>query len=100
MASDSLSVTVCVCVCVKPLDVPAQVRHLDVPPEHECTCEIHRMPGVRGHQLVLLTKRITKHLIQSKHTNAHFKLSCILVNNVTKQEKIFILNIHFKYMNL
>lgn len=49
-----------------PLDVPAQVGHLNVAPDHEGAGQVEAVLGVGSDELVLFTEGVTEHLIQSE----------------------------------
>lgn len=48
-----------------PLNVPAEVRHLNIAPDHESAGQVEAVLGVGSDELVLLTEGVTEHLIQS-----------------------------------
>lgn len=55
----------------KPLNIPAQIWHLNVSTQHKSTGQIQVVFGVGSDQLMILTECIWEHLIQpTKHSTA------------------------------
>lgn len=48
-----------------PLDVPAEVWHLHVAPQHEGAGQVEAVLGIASYELVVFTEGITEHLVQS-----------------------------------
>jgi len=68
MMSDYTVTTLCV-----PVNVSADVGHLDVATYSESTCQVQTMPRISLEQLMVMCKCITKHLIQPGEDNhKHF----------------------------
>lgn len=50
---------------LQPLNVPAEVRHLNIAPDHEGTSQVKTLLWVSSDKLVVFTEGITEDLIQS-----------------------------------